>query len=1623
MKRIFLLATLFTLLQTAGINAQNDVAYPVDLNVQIIPPYNTCIRDLAPAELNSELGRFRVTMLVRDMSHSYRPFKIRMKVRDTSGRELFSTISGEIRVQAGYPNLLSSNQLLNDFFSAHNIVSGASNLQDGCFKEGAYVFAFQVVDGDNPALPVSRETQCFTFLERGAPPVLISPSNRSIVQSEVGIVVPFQWQLPYVTNVRETFILEVYEVPQGINPNQVFDNVSFRIFADENIPMTVCFVEKTAGTFEVGKQYAWRVRIKDREAYINNGISEVFTFTYGTAIGTTEPPVVKVEPTLPKVIIDSVSTNSGSAIVYWQNDPANFSGYIVEVRRAGSDAAWTSTSAGYEDNSLVLSNISPKIQYEVRIKGLEQQAGGPAYGIYSDTLTFQIASPEDIECGKPLPALDGSTPTAPGQEEYFTFYANGQAVEIEKITSLNGDNSFSGTGYIDFPLLKQIKIKVEFTNIQINENNELLSGTVRTVYDESTGLIMDLNRLLNKGDGGTADGPVQPLERKTYPSEEAALAGLNEGEFGQITGSDSIYVKTADNKLVPAGTLLPSTFKYENKGKLETYIPYIVFSKPDGANLAFDNNSGKYFDNVYRLKDTYEKLNTSYTVPWLAMNPGRIVHLDAAIEGGGTLDSIRFIIPLSDGSILQLDHNGTFDVRIPGGSAGTTTEIFAIAKVDDANKVVGKLKLANYAAKTQKVNLVPVRRDKGTIDGKKIEEELNWIYGDRLGIHFTVEVKNNFDGTAAGESLDFLDDGLQVDDKKFWSNETTEMKYLKYLYHQAYADEIDKNAAYIFVIDFANRESVQGDMPRGKQVGYVFCDNSSTFSDGHLIAHELGHGLYGLEHTFATGYGVPQSSTNNLMDYTPDNKDFLAAWQWKIINNPGIVWNFLEGDEDAMLNSNIHLALSPNGKLMDLFFLNEETINPTLIVEPEHYTINKLKYNNTIYEWNENSFSNGLSKIIFTKDENKKTNKVNLFKWTDQYCTYDYLAINWSANDEENSNDVSLRINSKIPENAKWIPYPYTYRDLSCDNNFIKEILEKDRQECLTEEVEKGDELLQSALSETDPTHLVNVINSVCLTSLRKLTYEQKKYFFIAIARQNILKEPSELAILRLMNSLYTTEYKEFYKLLENDNNKLTKHLINQIDDVSLFFWIDKKNYTNFIGALVTMFNIDEGKTIDDRWTTDEDDFVQRIVNLNPVDYDSDVSLFTQRFTSKKNTGEYDNATGNITLYDVYTTWHYSIFSEFPLKTNVKEKLANLSPLTPIIIIPDEDKIPLVQAALDGYSFGNGVYIVPAIFLKYNADKIRNDYIEKSVIITLDVATIAMSGGTAIATKVHWVRRAWAIMEVAGAVGDIAVNVADVSPELKPAIDAYNLAMGIIGIKNVGKGVVNFAKELPDATKRLLEENQGLRNLFVSKYLDYRVAITKLKNSDEWTNLSAEVRQNVVQQEKVFITLADAKNIPNDSWGAPQSAFINGKTSEDILSIQKGQRPLPETYLDANYITNHLAKFDDGIGRVSTRANFDEFGTLGGDNSFVLPRNELIQILDETGGNVREIERRLGMNPGDLGDNPVFGVFRREDVGEIRIPSGNEVGVNNNWIPGGRTSGGTTEAIIDLRGNTSFELL
>ena len=281
------------------------------------------------------------------------------------------------------------------------------------------------------------------------------------------------------------------------------------------------------------------------------------------------------------------------------------------------------------------------------------------------------------------------------------------------------------------------------------------------------------------------------------------------------------------------------------------------------------------------------------------------------------------------------------------------------------------------------------------------------------------------------------------------------------------------------------------------------------------------------------------------------------------------------------------------------------------------------------------------------------------------------------------------------------------------------------------------------------------------------------------------------------------------------------------------------------------MFNADGGKSTKERFPQDPDDYARIVLNLTPVKYGS-VQLMgggDASFTEKYNQGEYISSTGEVKLLDVYKT--YTTTRNSLHSREHREELGIVSPLTPIIIVPDTDNLPLIETALGGNALSDQMYVVPAIFMKYRADKIRNDNIAKGVVTAFDVATIVFSGGTALATKVHWIRRAWALAEVVGAVGNIAVNAQVITdPELKRAVDIYNTAMGVIGIKNAGQAGYKFVKNLPKQSKTLLQENKALRGLLASKYSDWKRIV-----SPKIDGLSPAEKQLLSQQEEVFKTL------------------------------------------------------------------------------------------------------------------------------------------------------------------------
>lgn len=142
---------------------------------------------------------------------------------------------------------------------------------------------------------------------------------------------------------------------------------------------------------------------------------------------------------------------------------------------------------------------------------------------------------------------------------------------------------------------------------------------------------------------------------------------------------------------------------------------------------------------------------------------------------------------------------------------------------------------------------------------------------------------------------------------------------------------------------------------------------------------------------------------------------------------------------------------------------------------------------------------------------------------------------------------------------------------------------------------------------------------------------------------------------------------------------------------------------------------------------------------------------------------------------------------------------------------------------------------------------------------------------------------------------------------------------------------------------------------------------------------------------------------------------LTAEKRDEIIAMPKGDRPEPSEYLSSEYIQEHLQKFNDGATRFMPESNLEKYGIAQRDGtSFVMPKHEADAMTAATRGDLRAMENALGLPQGFLDSNKVV----RIDIADpeefnLRIPSGNEAGANEQWIPGGALPSGASEAVVD----------
>jgi len=164
-------------------------------------------------------------------------------------------------------------------------------------------------------------------------------------------------------------------------------------------------------------------------------------------------------------------------------------------------------------------------------------------------------------------------------------------------------------------------------------------------------------------------------------------------------------------------------------------------------------------------------------------------------------------------------------------------------------------------------------------------------------------------------------------------------------------------------------------MPLGRKFGFMFRNHQSEEELLHTLAHELGHGLFTLRHTFSSSnrFYQPQTSTDNLMSYGPPTATRLYKYQWDAIQNPQtILFAWAEEEEEGKLIATkdkdsisvkiekFNADFAPGfGKLEIQYLLGEKTMN---IIKK--CTNEKFNFYITI--------ANGEGKIIYNKQEKPK---------------------------------------------------------------------------------------------------------------------------------------------------------------------------------------------------------------------------------------------------------------------------------------------------------------------------------------------------------------------------------------------------------------------------------------------------------------------------------------------------------------------------------------------------------------------------------------------------------------------------------------------------------------------------
>ena len=921
---------LFSLLLCGGGKELCAQFYPIHATVQWPSPQSPHLVDY----YSGSRDRLIITLHNRDLQQPLLLARLRLQIKSNGflaqTREELSY--PQLELMAGVPTRLTATDLMPYLRPESLLING--RLRNGQFPTGFTEISVQVVDYYSQQVLSSWHT-ARAYLDSKQPPMLNLPQRDEQVAYRDPLFIRFQWYPRHqgLAGTEYEFVLK--ELPDnGAAPQAAFAYGN-EIYRTRTRHTTLNYTHLEPILLP-NRRYAWQVQAIARDGvdelglFEHGGFSEIYWFTLNENCPV--PTGLKADPRYAKVDFS------------W-NRVVGATGYMLACRPKTSKDIYEWSEVQSYGERMTLAQLKPGWTYEWRV-GTLCTGDKPIYSAIQE-VTLPKSNVDLLrDCGKepprpnlsPDPALDiqvGDTVTIGGD----------YPMVITQLQGL-GDGWYSGRGTTRLSSIIELpRVALRFDRLRINIEKCQIDGLVEAIYADQPGGIADLDKIDDGGkrvqpsklrirerkvDFALGDMPEMSFDPETGELEVTDAEGkpqrikldLPEGGASAlafpmiITDSkgDSYQLSPAESSEVSSSGASSGTSSTEGRvgtkqglkververigsfdaSRLAYGIGPVRFEPSAQARYAFDSGTESWYQGSVKLDEYYKPFAKGYIAPWKLIPTGEQDVVAARYEGKKTIDlsRVRFATsPNSPALPAELhEESKTWSLKLPGTDAQSSYDVFAIYE----GQVIGKLRVVSYPKQSYRVRLVSVNGQR-VGDVSELSQHLNNIY-QQVGVEFRLAETDAFQAELSNGHI------------------RQDLKKLRDSYEEQHP--LGKDEVCVFVLSSelsksSKLEDVEGLMPRKSRFGYIFTGNSPNGKSlARTLAHELGHGLFTLQHSFDDEYGGKQSQdkTANLMDYTVGATK-LVAFQWNIISNPA-PFTALDREKDIRFASGA--VLTPN---------------------------------------------------------------------------------------------------------------------------------------------------------------------------------------------------------------------------------------------------------------------------------------------------------------------------------------------------------------------------------------------------------------------------------------------------------------------------------------------------------------------------------------------------------------------------------------------------------------------------------------------------------------------------------------------------------------------------------------